>query len=68
MHILQSKHSKLSLKESEEILNKLNISKAQLPKIFLDDPSLPEKCERGDIVKIERKYGDNSSIYYRVVI
>lgn len=64
MHILQSKHSKLSEKEIEELLNKLNISKAQLPRIFVSDPALPENCQVGDVVKIERSEG----IYFRVII
>lgn len=68
MHILQPKHSKLSKKESEELLLKLNISKVQLPKIFLSDPALPEGCDRGDIIKIERKEGDNVYFYFRVVL
>lgn len=68
MHILQPKHSKLSEKESEELLKKLNISKAQLPKILLKDPALPEDCEVGNIIKIERKEGDKINIYYRVVV
>ena len=54
-HILQPKHSKLSEKEADEILKKLNVSKAQLPKIFLNDPGLPEGSQVGDIIKIERK-------------
>jgi len=55
MHILQPKHSKLNEKEIEELLGKLNISKAQLPKILFTDPGLPEGCEIGDVVKIERR-------------
>ena len=68
MHILQPKHIKLNEKEVEELLNHLNISKAQLPKIFLNDSALPEECEIGDIIKIERKEGDNIFIYYRVIV
>jgi DNA-directed RNA polymerase subunit H (RpoH/RPB5) len=70
MHILQPKHTKLNEKESEEFLKKLNISKAQLPKIFIDDPSLQEGWEIGDIIKIERKDDETEevAIYYRVVI
>jgi len=64
MHILQPKHIKLSEKESEELLKKFNVSKSQLPKILLNDPALPEGCNIGDIIKIERKSGD----YYRVVV
>ena len=68
MHILQPKHTKLNEKEIEELLTKLNISKAQLPKIFLNDPILPEVCVVGDIIKIERKEGDKIVIYYRVIV
>ena len=64
MHILQSKHSKLNEKDSTQLLEKLNISKSQLPKILLTDPALPEGCEVGDIIKIERKEGT----FFRVVI
>ena len=69
MHILQPKHTKLNEKESEEILNKLNVSKAQLPKILSSDPALPEGCEVGDIIKIERKDSDGKvNPYFRVVV
>lgn len=68
MHILQPKHSKISEKESEELLSKLNISKSQLPKILSTDPALPEGCVVGDIIKIERKEGDKINPYFRVVV
>jgi len=68
MHALQPKHSKLNQKESIEILKKLNVSKAQLPKILLSDPALPQECEMGNIIKIERHHEDKINIYYRVVV
>lgn len=68
MHILQPKHIKLTEKEAEELLNKLNVSKAQLPKIFSTDPALPQNCAVGDLIKIERKDGDDAVLYYRVVV
>lgn len=68
MHILQPKHIKLKEKEVQELLEKLNISKAQLPKIFSSDSALPEGCEVGDVVKIERKEKDHINKYYRVVV
>ena len=68
MHILQPKHTKLKEKEAEEVLAKYNISRAQLPKIFLDDPALPEGCEVGNIIKIERKDGEETVLYFRVVV
>lgn len=64
MHILQPKHTKLNEKEVEELLKKLNISKTQLPRIFVSDPSLPEDCQVGDVIKIDRTDG----VYYRVII
>lgn len=70
MHILQPKHIKLKEKEFEELLQKFNISKAQLPKILSTDPALPEDCSTGDIIKIERKEPDSEkvNVYYRVVV
>lgn len=68
MHILQSKHAKLSQKDSQELLEKLNISPSQLPKILSSDPALSEDCEVGNIIKITRKEGDKEVIFYRVVV
>jgi len=50
------------------MLEKFNISKAQIPKILSDDPALPEGCNVGDVIKIERKAGDKAVFYYRVVV
>ena len=68
MHVLQPKHSKLSEKEVEELLQKLNVSKAQLPKIFAQDTALPENCDIGDVIKITRKSDAGDVLYYRVVV
>jgi len=68
MHILQPKHTKLSEKESEEFLKKMNISKMQLPKIFISDLGLPQDSKVGDIIKIERKEENKTNIYFRVVV
>ena len=68
MHILLPKHTKINEKEAEKLLNELNISKAQLPKIFSTDAGLPEGCEVGDIIKRERKDEEKTEIYYRVVV
>jgi len=64
MHVLQSKHVKLSPSEAEKVLGEFNISLVQLPKISMKDPALPEGCEKGDVVKILRA----DEVYYRVVI
>jgi len=70
MHILQPKHTKLKEKDVEELLKRLNISKAQLPKILSTDTGLPEGCQTGDVVEIERKDEESGKVntYYRVVV
>ena len=68
MHVLQPKHSKLKQEEIQKILEKYNISLAQLPKISKKDPAVPEGCETGDLLKIERKNDDTVEEYFRVVV
>ena len=69
MHVFQPKISKLKQEEIDKLLQKLNISLSQLPKISKEDPSLPENCDIGDVVKIERKLKDDSGEeYFRVII
>ena len=68
MHTLQSKHTKISKADVEVLLDKYRLSLIQLPKIRLKDPCLPEGCEIGDVIKIERKEGDKKVEYFRVVI
>jgi len=68
MHILQPKHTRLNKKDVDDLLENYNISLSQLPKIKKEDPALPEKCEVGDVIKIERKSGEKVVTYYRVVI
>ncbi|RMD67103.1 DNA-directed RNA polymerase subunit H [Candidatus Pacearchaeota archaeon] len=68
MHVLQPKHVKLKPAEVKELVEKYKITLAQLPKIKITDPALPEGCAIGDVVKIERKIGDKVTHYYRVVV
>jgi DNA-directed RNA polymerase subunit H (RpoH/RPB5) len=68
MHILQPKHSKLNQKETEKILDELNVAKSQLPKILSNDPALESDVVVGDLIKIEREIDGEKEIYYRVVI
>ncbi|MCA9487585.1 MAG: DNA-directed RNA polymerase subunit H [Nanoarchaeota archaeon] len=68
MHILQPKHTKLKEEEIQKILDELNISKSQLPKIFSSDTAIPEGCEIGDVIKIERKEEDKVVTYFRVIV
>lgn len=67
MHILQPKHTKLKPEEVEKLIGNYNISVSQLPKIKSTDPALPEGCQRGDVIKIERKSSDKTREYFRVV-
>jgi DNA-directed RNA polymerase subunit H len=67
MHILQPLHTKLKPEEAEKLLTELNISLAQLPKIKITDPALPEGCEISDIIKIERIIEGKKAYYYRVI-
>ena len=69
MHALQPKHAKLSEKDCEETLKKLNLAKSQLPKILSSDPILPENCKIGDVIKIERVSPDGKPVlYFRAVV
>jgi len=69
MHILQPKHSKVSLSEAKTILAKYNISTTQLPKIKVADKALSSDIKVGDIIKIERKTTNGEkAFYYRLVV
>ncbi len=68
MHVLQSKHTRLNEKETNDLLLKLNVSKAQLPRILSSDAALPEDCGIGDVIRIERKEGDQTVVFHRVVV
>jgi DNA-directed RNA polymerase subunit H (RpoH/RPB5) len=69
MHILQPKHSKLKEDDKEKLLEELNISLSQLPKIKQEDVAIEDlKANVGDIIKIERKDEDDIFVYYRVVV
>lgn len=67
MHILQPKHIKLSSQEVEKLVNELNISLIQLPKIKITDIALPEGTQISDVFKIERAINGKKTYYYRAV-
>jgi len=67
MHVLQPQLTKLKPEEIEKLLDSLNISLTQLPKIKITDLSLPENCEISDVLKIERIIDGKKAVYYRVV-
>ena len=68
MHVLQPKHIKLKPEEVKALIEKYNISVSQLPKIKLADSGVPDNCQTGDILKIERVFNDKVRPYYRVVV
>ena len=68
MHTLQPKHSKMKPEEVKKLLQELNASLSQLPKIKQEDPALPKDCVSGDVIKIEREMDSKKVNYYRVVI
>ncbi len=69
-HELIPLHDVLSEDEAKELLNKLNITKGQLPKVLLSDPVIKKmKANPGEVVRITRKSRTaGSSIYFRVVV
>jgi DNA-directed RNA polymerase subunit H (RpoH/RPB5) len=69
MHLLQPKHSKVSVAEAKEMLQKYNISTFQLPRIKITDKALPPGIKLRDIIKIERKTANGEkAFYYRIVV
>lgn len=68
-HVLVPNHTILSDTDADKVLDSLNITKHQLPKILKTDPALAElKAKVGDLVKIERSSQTaGQSVYYRVV-
>ena len=69
-HVLVPEHSKLNKKETQELLEKYNLSLNELPKILLTDPAIEKlNVKPGDVIKIIRDSQTlGKSIYYRVVI
>ena len=67
MHVLQPKQTILKSDEVKKILVNYNVALSQLPKMRLEDPSMPKDAVKGDVVKIERADGKQTAVYYRVV-
>lgn len=63
-------HEILPKKETKELLEKLDIKKENLPKIFLTDPVVKKiEASKGDVIKITRPSPTaGETIYYRVVV
>jgi DNA-directed RNA polymerase subunit H len=69
-HQLVPKHEIISDKEIEKVLNELKLTKDQLPKILITDPSAKRiDAKAGEIIKITRNSPTAGvSIFYRMVI
>ncbi len=69
-HSLVPKHSKLSEKETKDLLEKYSITIKELPRILKKDPTLNDlNVKSGDVIKIVRKSPTaGEAIYYRCVI
>jgi DNA-directed RNA polymerase subunit H len=70
MHSLVPKHTKLSQKDKEELLQKYHLNLRQLPRISKDDAAIqPMGPKPGDIIRISRpSQTAGEAIYYRVVV
>jgi len=70
-HVLVPKHELLKEPEArEEVLQKYNISRKQMPSISIKDQAIKHlETKAGDIIKITRKSNVSGiSLFYRVVI
>jgi len=68
-HYLVPKHELVKEDGEQKILETLNATKEQLPKIKLDDPAIRHLTpKKGDVVRIHRHEKHAKSIYYRVVV
>ena len=69
-HFLIPKHSKLSEREKQKLLETYNISLKELPKIPKTDAAIVSlNVKPGDIIKIIRKSPTaKEAVFYRVVV
>jgi len=68
-HVLVPKHSKLSDKDTAEMLKLYNISSRELPKILVTDPVIQHlNVKEGDVIKIQRETQTaGATVFYRRV-
>ena len=69
-HIFIPKHTKLSERETADLLKRYNITTASLPQISKEDPGISTLAIKpGDVIKIVRKSQTaGEALFYRVVI
>jgi len=68
-HVLVPKHSKVSDKEKNDLLEKYGITLRELPRIIASDPAIQDlDAKEGDVIKIMRNsVPAGESIFYRRV-
>lgn len=69
-HALVPENGILSEEELNALLAKYNITKGQMPKIFISDPVVKKiEANLGDVIKITRiSKTAGKSVFYRVVV
>lgn len=69
-HALIPKHVKISDAEKKKILEKYDITEAELPKILKTDAAIQAiDCKPGDVIKITRNSPTaKEAVFYRVVV
>ncbi|HZX45628.1 MAG TPA: DNA-directed RNA polymerase subunit H [Candidatus Nanoarchaeia archaeon] len=69
-HLLIPKHTKLSDKQKEKLLQDYNVSLIDLPRIFKSDSAIQALDSKpGDIIKIERQSPTaGEAEFYRVIV
>lgn len=68
-HSFVPKHEKMSEEEEQQVLQKYNISKKQLPAMHKSDPAIKDlNAKPGDIIRIIRKSSTvGEQTFYRLV-
>lgn len=62
-------HELLSEKEANTVLEKLNLKRENLPKLFTEDPQAKRlNAKPGQIVRIYRNDNGHENEYYRLVV
>ncbi len=69
-HVMVPKHTKISEKEKEELLERYSVTLKELPRILKKDPGIQHlDVKEGDIIKIVRKSQTaGESVFYRRVV
>ena len=68
-HFLTPKMEIMKKEEVKKLLEELNATHEQLPKMLISDPAAKAlKAKAGDVIKIYRKDATGEYLYYRLVV